>query len=384
MNGFMPPRFHARKLLALALAGWMGQGLARAQDDAPPAAPPAFPVEISDEPIAVELTPIKREAKPAKATPKTLKSRPQPVRSAVAQPGISVWSEPEEEPAAIRPQRPIRQVQGVASDLLGVDPESVTDEAPANLAAPPLVEGDLQAPIAETPAGEDAPLMEEALPGQEQEAAGGQPLEPLDEPVQFQSRSAQRMPAQYEIDPAAATAETEQEATEPADAGEYNAAPPAGAAGFSAEDEVHTVGAGDSYWTISKKHYGMGRYSSALAEYNKARIPNPDKIKPGMKVIIPPVQTLNEKYGRLIFGAAFNAMVAAPQPAGFFVDAQGRPMYRVGEKDNLSTIAETHLGRSTRWTEIVALNKQTLKNFDRLKLGTVLRLPDDASEAATK
>jgi nucleoid-associated protein YgaU len=59
-------------------------------------------------------------------------------------------------------------------------------------------------------------------------------------------------------------------------------------------------------------------------------------------------------------------------------------MYRVGEKDNLSTIAETHLGRSTRWTEIVALNKQTLKNFDRLKLGTVLRLPDDASEAATK
>lgn len=382
MNGFMPPRFHARKLIALVLAGWMGQSLVQAQDEAPPAAPPAFPVEISDEPIAVELTPIKREAKPAKTPPKTLKSRPHSVRSAVAQPGISVWSEPQEEPAAPRLAKPIRQVQAGANDLLGVDPESVSDEPPADLAAPPLVEGDLQVPVAEFPAGEGAPLTEETLPGQEQEAAGG--LEPLDEPVQFQSRSAQRMPAQYEIDPAAATAETEQEATEPADAGEYNAAPAAGAAGFSAEDEVHTVGAGESFWTISKKHYGMGRYSSALAEYNKGRIPNPDKIKPGMKVIIPPVQTLNQKFGRLIFGAAFNAMVAAPQPAGFFVDAQGRPMYRVGEKDNLSTIAETHLGRSTRWTEIVALNKQTLKNFDRLKLGTVLRLPDDASEAATK
>lgn len=382
MNGFMPPRFHARKLLALALAGWMGQGLVHAQEESPPAAPPAFPVEISDEPIAVELTPIKREAKPAKPITKTPKSRPQAVRSAAGQLGSSVWSAPQEEPVAIRTTKPIRQVQAGASDLLGVDPESVTDEAPADLAAPPLVEGNLQTPVAEFPAGKEAPVTEETLPGQEQEAAGG--LEPLDEPVQFQSRSAQRMPAQYEIDPAAATAETEQEATEPADAGEYNAPPAAGAAGFSAQDEVHTVGAGDSFWTISKKHYGMGRYSSALAEYNKARIPNPDKIKPGMKVIIPAVQTLNEKYGRLIFGAAYDAMVAAPQPAGFFVDAQGRPMYRVGEKDNLSAIAATHLGRSTRWTEIVALNKQTLKNFDRLKLGTVLRLPDDASEAATK
>lgn len=384
MNGFMPPRFPARKLIALALAGWMGQSLVQAQDEAPPAAPPAFPVEISDEPIAVELTPTKREAKPAKPNAKVLKPRPQSVRSAAGQLQKSVWSEPQEEPAATRSAKPIRQVQAAASDLLGVDPESVTDEAPGDRAAPPLVEGDLQVPIAEAPAGEEVPLMEVALPGQGQEAVEGQLLEPLDEPVQFQSRSAQRMPAQYEIDRTAATAATVLEDTEPADAGEYNAPPAAGAAGFSAQDEVHTVGAGDSYWTISKKHYGMGRYSSALAEYNKARIPNPDKIKPGMKVIIPPVQTLNQKYGRLIFGAAFDAMVAAPQPSGFFVDAQGRPMYRVGEKDNLSTIAETHLGRSTRWTEIVALNKQTLKNFDRLKLGTVLRLPDDASEAATK
>lgn len=379
MNGFMPPRFQTRKLLALALAGWMGQSLVHAQDDAPPAAPPAFPAELNDEPITVELTPIKRVAKPAKPVAKAQKTKPKTQVSRAVE--ASIWAEPEENLAPVPEQKPIiRQVQAAPDDLLGVAPDSVTGEPAADPAAPPLVDGELQAPAAELPPVEEAPLTEEVLPGQDSAPAVGQPLESVAEPVQFQNRPAQRMPANYEIDRTAATEDTELE--DPAPYNGRAAGAPAG--GFSADDEVHTVGAGESFWTISKKHYGMGRYSAALAEYNKARIPKPDKIKPGMKVIVPPVQILNAKYGRLIFGAAYDAMVAPPAPTGFFVDAQGHPMYRVGEKDNLSTIAETHLGRSTRWTEIVALNKQSLKNYDSLKLGTVLRLPDDASEAATK
>lgn len=373
MNGFMPPRFQARKLLALALAGWMGQSLVRAQDDAPPAAPPAFPAELNEEPITVELTPTKRVAKPAKPAAKGQKTKSHSHAHKAGAVEASIWVEP----VAVPEPEAIRQVQAELNDLQSVAPDSVTGEPVTDLAAPPLVEGELQAPAAELPPAEEAPLTEEALPGQDSAPVVGQPLESVAEPVQFQNRPAQRMPANYEIDRTAAT-----EDTESADPAPYNGRTEAGS--FTADDEVHTVGAGESFWTISKKHYGMGRYSAALAEYNKARIAKPDMIKPGMKVIVPPVQILNQKYGRLIFGAAYDAMVAPPAPTGFFVDAQGHPMYRVGEKDNLSKIAETHLGRSTRWTEIVALNKQSLKNYDRLKLGTVLRLPDDASEAATK
>lgn len=376
MNGFMPPRFQARPLIALALAGWMGQGLANAQDDAPPTAPPAFPAELSETPIVVELHPTKRVVSPAKSVSKIQKPKPklQPEKAPVATAVESIWAEPEaeERPQSVR-RSPIRQVQAlVPGDELEVAPDQVAGE-PLEEPAPPLNGLELDAPAAEMPNGEFP--AEEPLPGQESAPVVGQPLEPVEEPPQFQERPSSRGPAQFEIDRTAAT-----EDVEPAP---YQGRP-AIANGFSPDDEVHTVGAGESFWTISKKHYGMGRYSAALAEYNKARIPKPDKIKPGMKVIIPPVQTLNEKYGRLIFGAAYDAMVAAPAPAGFFIDANGHPMYRVGEKDNLSSIAEIHLGRSTRWTEIVALNKQTLKNHDRLKLGTVLRLPDDASEAATK
>ena len=54
-------------------------------------------------------------------------------------------------------------------------------------------------------------------------------------------------------------------------------------------------------------------------------------------------------------------------------------MYRVGEGDTLGTIAQDHLGRSSRWPRIVELNRESLKDPDDMKLGMILRLPEDAS-----
>jgi len=171
------------------------------------------------------------------------------------------------------------------------------------------------------------------------------------------------------------------------------ASPVAGNGQFTGDETVHTVEAGENYWTISRKHYGMGRYFVALAEFNKSRIADPKLLKPGMKVVVPSAAALTEKYAHLISGAA-PAKTYAPQTAdasgagaggqaiqqvGFFVDRSGAPVYRVSEGDTLSDIAQTCLGRSSRWVQIFGLNRDQLKSPNDLKLGMILRLPQDAS-----
>ncbi len=165
--------------------------------------------------------------------------------------------------------------------------------------------------------------------------------------------------------------------------------PVAGNGQYTGEETVHTVESGENYWTISRKHYGMGRYFVALAEFNKSRIPDPKMLKPGMKIVVPTSSVLTEKYAHLISGAAPTKTYApqtadasgqaAIQQVGFHVDRTGQPLYRVGEGDTLSDIAESCLGRSSRWVQIYGLNRDQLKSPNDLKLGMLLRLPQDAS-----
>lgn len=391
MNGFMSPRprragsVSARSLpaLALALAGWLsGAALPplHAQESEAPQAPPALPSEDPTELFTIEEVPPARPvvARPAKPVVRKTGAagfravRPLPVLRRPA-PADSVWAEPIEEELDA-PARPIRQVQAlVPNDGLDLAPIEGTEPlAPLGEAVPfepgqssefevaPLEEMPLEEPGFEVTPDEPTPLNEESE------------FEPA--PLRTRAGQPQRMPASTNANRTAAA--------ELVPYNERGVAQPAG--GFGALDQTHTVSAGESFWTISKKHYRLGRYSAALAEYNKGRIPQPDKIKPGMKVIIPPVETLEKKYERLIFGttaALSKEEAAAPVKSGFFIDANGEPMYRVGEGDTLSTIAQDHLGRSSRWTQIMQLNPVALKNPDEMKLGMVLRLPANASEA---
>jgi nucleoid-associated protein YgaU len=57
-------------------------------------------------------------------------------------------------------------------------------------------------------------------------------------------------------------------------------------------------------------------------------------------------------------------------------------MYRVGKNDTLSSIAEAHLGRASRWRQIYGMNQHELQNADRLQVGLELRLPRDATQTA--
>jgi nucleoid-associated protein YgaU len=67
------------------------------------------------------------------------------------------------------------------------------------------------------------------------------------------------------------------------------------------------------------------------------------------------------------------------QPSGYYYGRNGEPLYRIGADDTLGSIAQRHLGRASRWHEIFEKNQDVLKTPDNLTLGTVIRLPADAS-----
>ena len=127
-------------------------------------------------------------------------------------------------------------------------------------------------------------------------------------------------------------------------------------------------------------------------------IPDPKRMKPGVTIATPSVDVLEKTYPTLIPKAApsdtaaagesstpatgirrTNATATTTDEAGFFVSNDGVPMYRVGSEDTLSDIAKQHLGRSSRWVQIFEMNRDTLTDGNTLKVGTLLRLPGDAS-----
>lgn len=169
--------------------------------------------------------------------------------------------------------------------------------------------------------------------------------------------------------------------------------------------DTYQIEPNDNYWTISRKKYGTGRYFMALAQHNARIIADPRRMKPGVTISTPPAAALDQHYAEVIPKAATvdpvrTASVAggpgfsgtgltpvartAPdggeQDAGFFIGADGAPMYRVGAEDTLSGIAQRHLGRSSRWVQVFEMNRDVLTDGNTLKIGAVLRLPADASQ----
>ena len=181
-------------------------------------------------------------------------------------------------------------------------------------------------------------------------------------------------------------------------------------AGASPAGESYRVAPDDTFWKISRKQYGTARYFQALARHNQERVPDPTKLRPGTLISTPPAAVLEQRYSELIersanyrgkvdLGADSDAsaprfekpalddeLSERPDPtegkagaSGYFYGKNGAPMYRIGSDDTLTGIAQRCLGRASRWSEIYEQNRDVLDNPDDLKLGTVIRLPSDAS-----
>lgn len=144
----------------------------------------------------------------------------------------------------------------------------------------------------------------------------------------------------------------------------------------------------DNFWRISRKVYGTARYFAALAKHNSPTISDPRHMKPGLKILTPPRELLEQQYGNLLPAAAAPRPVGAvtsspnaPKTPGFYVESDGQPAYRIGPSDTLSSISQKTLGRSSRWIEIYELNHDRLTGADALAVGSILRLPPDASQS---
>jgi len=179
----------------------------------------------------------------------------------------------------------------------------------------------------------------------------------------------------------------------------------------------------DTYWSISKKVYGTPRYFQALAEHNREQVAHSEQLRPGVELETPPPDELQRLYAKYIptagrgteaaevadgepsaaarYGIATSSptrrvggqgvevptgATTAPDASefhgpdgGFFVGRGGEPLYRVANGDTLSSIAQQHLGKSSRSHELYELNQDRLADPNRLKVGSVLKLPQDAS-----
>ena len=341
MNGFstiITARPACRRLLTLVVTGWLSLASVPsliAQDAETPTPPPAIPGDSAPaDLLAPEPTPITpRTTKPLvrKAIPQLVPHKPITrliptgrgdgelptpidgtgrfgertqliptesvkrasvlVKSRTA-PKSAVWAEPEETDA--QPTIQLAQAESVDGEARG------GSLLPGEGLEAPATEGSLEAgqeSRSESFETGNAPAIEGGTftESSELQAAPGEPTttfdESLAEPAPLKNRvgTPHKMPTPSHINRTAAV-----------DSAPYN--DHAHGREFGAKDTVHTVAGGESFWSISKKYYKLGRYSAALAEYNKSRITKADKIKPGMKIVIPPLQTLEHKFAHLISG----------------------------------------------------------------------------------
>lgn len=154
--------------------------------------------------------------------------------------------------------------------------------------------------------------------------------------------------------------------------------PPSQPAPEVASNPEYVVKPNDTYWTISQAVYGSPVYAQALAQFNAATIPDPNRLTPGMKVPTPALEVLKERYGTLI-ATGSRGMASAQPRMGFFLTETGDPAFRVSSSDTLQDIAQAHLGRPSRWVQIFEMNREVIGDPDKLEPGTILRLPVDAS-----
>lgn len=134
----------------------------------------------------------------------------------------------------------------------------------------------------------------------------------------------------------------------------------------------HHVQANESLYKIAAQYYGDGNQWRRIARDNEGRVGEDGAVREGvmLRILDPRV------------GSTPDPVVArAPEPeakptakpaAGA---AKGPMTYTVKSGDTLGEISQKLLGTVRRQHELIALNRDVLKDPDNLRAGTVLKLP---------
>jgi nucleoid-associated protein YgaU len=144
----------------------------------------------------------------------------------------------------------------------------------------------------------------------------------------------------------------------------------------AAQSKTYVVQSGDSLASIAVKLYGAKEGNKRanidrIFNANKNVLKSPDEIYEGQKLVIPSLPgstaetaSSTSTAGRTAAGGSNAAVRSASDKE-----------YVVAEGDSLWKIADAKLGNGTRYTEILKLNSDVLKNEDNLSVGMKLKLP---------
>ena len=149
------------------------------------------------------------------------------------------------------------------------------------------------------------------------------------------------------------------ETTRPPDAGTVageTTAPPAGT-GTTPEPKVHVVEKGNTLWDLGVKYYGDGTKGKLILQANKAVIPNPEVLRIGQKLIIPPA-------------VAPPAPAAAPAAA-----AVAGTKHTLTRNDTLWSLAQKYYGDGAKWKRILQANQDLIKDERSLPVGKTIVIP---------
>jgi nucleoid-associated protein YgaU len=152
-------------------------------------------------------------------------------------------------------------------------------------------------------------------------------------------------------------------------------------------DGKYEVQPGDSYSKISQALYGTDAYFKALAELNRGKIGNENRLMPGDLISAPSVAQLEKSYPDLCPKASRReTQQSRMMTASTRQSYRGGRTYTVAEGDTLFNIARYELGKASRWVEIYELNRDVLgKDFNYLTPGMQVVLPDgEKSDVLTR
>lgn len=187
------------------------------------------------------------------------------------------------------------------------------------------------------------------------------------------------------------------------------------------EPMVHVVLRGENFWTISRYHYGSGRFYRALWHANRKQVKAPEDLYIGTEIRIPAVEDLNREYidpprtarggekpsaesradesrkdprATRVSNADDDRLVmlpvgdpsddarrqVKPRPAAKPARSLEIPhrSHVVKKHETLRSIARDELGSADREDEIVKMNSSPGDEGDfRLTVGATIKIPDD-------
>ena len=119
-----------------------------------------------------------------------------------------------------------------------------------------------------------------------------------------------------------------------------------------------TIRPGDSFWKIARDVLGSIDHYQALIDANRSI--DPDRLQVGQVISLPAIGAAVQ------IGSAVEVESSAPL------------QHKVGSGETLATIARDYYGVAD-WNRLFEANRDRISNPDRLKIGTLIRIPQQRS-----